>query len=234
MTSAAASPTTPPTATAKFAIPLPIASPPITPLLTTPVAVFVIIVGASPRRRKAQGVVLANLLFDLDGRRVELGIPARVGALLAQPAVGAEAAEVVGAQVAPDVLLAAPGAERTEALVVVRTGRQLALRVDVQVQALLAVLAVAVADVKVALGHAAQVVLVQELAPVALLAQPAQPTRLLNAGPSRFPPPYPPGPLAEGWDGSATCRSRHRVPFGQLPPDAYTLHIGRSAGRLCW
>ncbi|TLD28624.1 hypothetical protein PspLS_03623 [Pyricularia sp. CBS 133598] len=173
MTSASASPTAPP-ATTKLAIPLPIASPPITPLLSTPIAVFVIIVSTSPRG-ETHRILLTSRLLDLDRRRVELWIPAGMSTLLTQPPVGTEAAQIVGTQVPPDVLLAAPGAERAKALVVVRTRRQLALRVDVQVQTLLAVLAVAVADVKVALGHAAQVVLVQELAPVALLAQAAQP-----------------------------------------------------------
>lgn len=177
MTSAAASPTAPPTTTTtttKLPIPLPITSPPIAPLLSTPIAIFVIIVGPSPRG-KTHSILLASWLLDLDRRRVQLGIPAGVSTLLAQPTVWTEAAEVVGTQVPPDVLLAAPGAERTKALVIVRTRRQLALRINVQVQTLLAVLAVAVADVKVALWHAAQVVLVQELAPVALFAQAAQP-----------------------------------------------------------
>lgn len=73
------------------------------------------------------------------------------------------------------MLLAAIRPQGAEALVVVRTGRELGLGVDVQVEALVAVRAVAVADEEVALGHLAQVVLVQELAALALLAQRPQP-----------------------------------------------------------
>lgn len=73
------------------------------------------------------------------------------------------------------MLLAAIGAQGAEALVVVRAGRELGLGVDVQVEALVAVRAVAVPHEEVALGHLAQVVLVQELAALALLAERAQP-----------------------------------------------------------
>lgn len=71
--------------------------------------------------------------------------------------------------------LGAPRPQGTEAAVVVRTRRQPRLRIDVQVQTLVAVAAVAVAHEEVALGHAPQVVLVQELAALALLAQAAEP-----------------------------------------------------------
>lgn len=94
---------------------------------------------------------------------------------LALRPIGTEAREIVHAQLPPHVLLRAQRAQRTEAHVVVRARRQLRQRVDVQVQALLAVGAVAVAHKKVALGHLAQVVLVQKLALLALLAQAAQP-----------------------------------------------------------
>lgn len=96
-------------------------------------------------------------------------------AALALGSLRAEASEVKRAQLAPDVLLGANGAERAEAHVVVRAGRQLGHGVDVEVQALLAVGAVAVAHEEVALGHLAQIVLVQELAGDALFAQAAQP-----------------------------------------------------------
>jgi len=49
------------------------------------------------------------------------------------------------------------------------------LRVDVQVQALITIRAIPVPDEEIALRHLAQVVLVQELARLALLAEPAQP-----------------------------------------------------------
>ena len=49
------------------------------------------------------------------------------------------------------------------------------MRIDVQIQALITVGAVPVAHKKVALGHLAQVVLVQKLARLALLAEAAKP-----------------------------------------------------------
>lgn len=94
---------------------------------------------------------------------------------LALRSVGAEPGQIEHAQLPPDVLLGAPRAKRAEAHVVVRTGRQATQRVDVEVQALVAVGAVAVPHEKVALGHLAQVVLVQELAVLALLAEAAEP-----------------------------------------------------------
>lgn len=65
--------------------------------------------------------------------------------------------------------------QRTEAAVVVWTRRQLALRIDVEVQALVAVTAEAVPQKEVALGHFSQVELVKELAGLALLAQAPKP-----------------------------------------------------------
>lgn len=94
---------------------------------------------------------------------------------LALGPVGAEPGEVERAQLPPDVLLRAPRPQRAEAHVVMRARRQPAQRVDVQVQTLVTVGAVPVAHEEVALGHLAQVVLVQELAVLALLAQAAQP-----------------------------------------------------------
>lgn len=73
------------------------------------------------------------------------------------------------------MLLRTQRSQRTKAHVVVRTRRQLGQRIDVQVQTLLAVGAVAVAHEEVALGHLAQVVLVQKLTVLALFAQAAQP-----------------------------------------------------------
>lgn len=73
------------------------------------------------------------------------------------------------------MLLGAPGPQRAEALIVVWAGRQLALGVDMQVQTLVAVGAEAVAQEEVALGHLAQVELVQELAALSLFTQAAQP-----------------------------------------------------------
>lgn len=96
-------------------------------------------------------------------------------ALLARGAVRAETGEVARAQLAADVLLAACRAQRAETLVVVGARRQLGLGVDVQIQTLVAVRAVAVAHEEVALRHLAQVVLVQELAALSLFAERTQP-----------------------------------------------------------
>lgn len=89
--------------------------------------------------------------------------------------IRAEPSEVVRAQLPADVLLRAPRPQRAEPHIVVRAGRQPAHGVDVEIQALVAVGAVPVAHEEVALGHLAEVVLVQELAVLALLAQAAQP-----------------------------------------------------------
>lgn len=56
-----------------------------------------------------------------------------------------------------------------------RTRRQLAQRIDVQVQTLLAIRTIPIPHEEVALWHLAQVIFVQELAVLALLAQAAQP-----------------------------------------------------------
>lgn len=125
--------------------------------------------------------------------------------LLALPPVGAEAGEVERTQRASVVDFRAGRAEGAEAAVVVRAGRELGGGVDVQVEAFVAVAAVEGPCELVAFGHAAsawfrmsppathtdglemrgekvgiwtlslQVVLVQEFALVALLAQAAQP-----------------------------------------------------------
>lgn len=98
-----------------------------------------------------------------------------MGTLLAVRTFRAEAGKVEAAQLAANVLFGAVGPEGAEAHVVVRAGWQTTLRVDVEVEALVAVGAVAVAHEEVALGHLAQVVLVEELAVLALLAEAAQP-----------------------------------------------------------
>lgn len=134
---------------------------------------------------------------DAGARLLEVAVPARVGPLLAGAAVGAEAGEVVRAQLAADVALAAAGAQLAEAALVVGAGRQLAARVDVQVQALVAVGTVAVAYEEVALGHLTQVVLVQELAALALLAQAPEPMLAYQA-------------VETTTTSSSTCRLRRR------------------------
>ena len=127
--------------------------------------------------------LLLLLLFFLLGlflphlRRLHVLIPGppRVRAQPAQLAVRAEAAQVVEANLPLCVLLIAPGPQRAKPPIVVRAGREAGRRVDVEVQALVAVGAVPVADEKVALWHLAQVVLVQELARLSLLAEAAEP-----------------------------------------------------------
>lgn len=113
--------------------------------------------------------------LTLRNRLLEILLPAWMRTLLTRLPIGTETRQVIRAQPPPHMLLTAIGPQRTEALVVVRAGRQLALGVDVEVQALVAVGAVAVPHEEVALGHLAQVVLVQELAALPLLAQRPQP-----------------------------------------------------------
>ena len=86
--------------------------------------------------------------------------PPRMRALLAQFPIRTEARQIIQAQLPPEMLLVAPGAQRTEAPLVVRTGRQPRQGVNVQIQALVPVAAVPVSHKEVALGHLAQVVLV--------------------------------------------------------------------------
>lgn len=92
-------------------------------------------------------------------------------ALFAVPPVGTEAGEEVRAHLLADMFLGAPRAERTEAAVVVWTGRQLALGVDVKVQAFVSVTAEAIPHKEVALRHFSQIKLVKELACLALFAE---------------------------------------------------------------
>lgn len=128
---------------------------------------------------------LPLLALNLGTRLLQIRPPPRVRAVLAPGTLGAESDQVIHAQLPPHVLLATPRTERTEALVVVRAGRQLGLRVNVQVQALLAVGAVPVAHEEVALGHLAEVVLVQELARLALFAEAAEPVLADQGRPAR-------------------------------------------------
>ncbi|KAL7821923.1 hypothetical protein V8C26DRAFT_391403 [Trichoderma gracile] len=119
--------------------------------------------------------LLLTLLRALGHRLLQVLGPLRMRANLALRPVRTEPREIEDTQLPPHVLLRTHRPQRTEAHVVVRTRRQLRQRIDVQVQTLLAVGAVPVAHEEVALGHLAQVVLVQKLAVLALLAQPAQP-----------------------------------------------------------
>lgn len=127
-----------------------------------------------PMPRPLSRLLLLLLLLRLQRRPFERATPFRMRTLALGP-VGTEPREVKLAQLPPHMLLGAVRTQRTKAHVVVRTRRQLGRRVDVQVQTLLPVGAVAVAHEEVALGHLAQVILVEEFAVLALLAQPAQP-----------------------------------------------------------
>ena len=96
-------------------------------------------------------------------------------ALLAMPSIRTKARKVEPAQRLPHMLLTAPLPQGTEALLVVRTGRQSCRRIDMQVVAILAADAVATAVVVCAFRPCADVVFVQVVALVALFAEPFQP-----------------------------------------------------------
>lgn len=74
---------------------------------------------------------------------------------LALGPVRAETGEEIGTHLLAHMFLGTPRPQRAETLVVVWTRRQLALGVDMQVQALVAVRAEAVAQEEVALWHLA-------------------------------------------------------------------------------
>lgn len=99
----------------------------------------------------------------------------QVNSKLAIRSVGAEAGHVELAEPSPDVTLPAPRALLAEASVVVLARGQPRLLLDVDVEALVAVLAVAVLVVELALAHLPQVVLVEVVARVPLLAQAFEP-----------------------------------------------------------
>lgn len=73
------------------------------------------------------------------------------------------------------VLQSTVRAQWTEASIVMRTWRALRFRVDVEVQAVVAVRTCLGACVVGTFGHATQIILVQELARLTLLAEAAQP-----------------------------------------------------------
>lgn len=73
------------------------------------------------------------------------------------------------------MFLRAPGSQGTEPALIMRTWSPLILGVDVQIQAIVAVGAHAVFGVVGAFWHAAKVILMQELALIAFLAERAQP-----------------------------------------------------------
>lgn len=162
------------TATLETTVPVPV---PVPIAVAMPVSKFpdralVVVVGVVPLSGKR---LLLILLLDLDTGLFQARLPLWMGAFLALGPIRAEAGEIVRAHLLADMFLGAPGPQRAEALIVMWTGRQLALRVDVQVQALVAVGTEAVAQEEVALGHLAQVELVQELAALTLFTQAAQP-----------------------------------------------------------
>lgn len=133
---------------------------------------LVLVVSVFPLPRERLVVVL---LLNLDTGLFQACLPLWMRALLAVWSIRAETGEIVRAHLLADMFLGAPGPQRAEALVVMWAGWELALGVDMQVQALVAVGAEAVAQEEVALGHLAQVELVQELAALSLLTQATQP-----------------------------------------------------------
>lgn len=142
------------------------------PVAKFPDGTLVLVVGMFPLCWER---LLVTLLLNLDSWLFQARLPFWMCTLGAVWSTGAEASEVVGAHLLADMFLGAPGPERAEALLVMWAGWQLALGVDMQIQALVAVGAEAVAQEKVALGHLPQVELVQELAALALFAQATQP-----------------------------------------------------------
>lgn len=76
---------------------------------------------------------------------------------LALPPIRAEPREVELAQGFPDMFLGAAGTEGAEALFVMGAGGEFAARVDVEIEAFIAVAAVEGSGVLVAFGHAASV-----------------------------------------------------------------------------
>lgn len=105
----------------------------------------------------SHGTNVFFLLLDLDLRFLQVLVlsPLWMCALLAVPTIRAETCQEIWAHLLANMLFGAAGAQRTEASVVVWTGRQLALGVDVEVQAFIAVTAESVPQEKVALGHLA-------------------------------------------------------------------------------
>lgn len=77
--------------------------------------------------------------FDLWLLKVLVLLPFGVCALLAVPSIRTETCQEIGTHLLAYVLFGATGTQRAEASVVVRTGRQLALRVDVEVKTLVAI-----------------------------------------------------------------------------------------------
>lgn len=160
------------TSALEAAISVPVAVAVAVPITEFPDGALVLVVRVFPLWRVRLFVIL---LLNFDTWLVQARPPFWVGAPLAVWPVGAEASEVIRAHLLADMFLCAPGPKRAEALVVMWTGRQLALGVDVQVQTLVAVGAEAVAQEKVTLGHLPQVELVQELAALSLFTQATQP-----------------------------------------------------------
>lgn len=153
-------------------IPVPVPIPVTMSVSEFPDRALILVVGmfSLPRER-----LVVILLLDLDTGLFQACLPLWMGALLAVWSIRAETGEKVRAHLLADMFLGAPGSQRAEALIVMWAGWQLALGVDMQVQALVAVRAEAVAQEEVALGHLAQVELVQELAALSLLTQATQP-----------------------------------------------------------
>lgn len=142
-------------ATVSISVPIPVTIP-LSPV-SEGYGAFFIVVEVMPAHRYRTGVFFLLLNLDLGLFEVLVFLPLGVCAVLAFPSLGTETCQVIWAHLLADMLLGAAGAQWTEAAVVVRAGWQLALRVDVEVEALVAVAAKAIPQKEVALGHLAQV-----------------------------------------------------------------------------
>lgn len=153
-------------------VPVPVPIPVAVSVSDFPDRALILFVGMFPLSRERLVVIL---LLGLDTGLFQACLPLWMCALLAIWTIRAETGEIVPAHLLAGVFLGAPGPQGAEALVVMWAGRQLALWVDMQVQTLVSVGAESVAQEEVALGHLAQVKLVQELAALSLFAQATQP-----------------------------------------------------------
>lgn len=113
-----------------------------------------------------EGLILAQLGT---GRQLEAWMH-----MLAVPAIGTEAGQIVHAEDAAHVPMATVWSMAAEATVVPWTVLDLALRIDVQERTLLVVAGIE-ARIEVALGHLLHVEFMEKLTLVALLAEAAQP-----------------------------------------------------------
>lgn len=92
-----------------------------------------------PAHSHRTDVFLLLLDFDLWLLEVLVLLPLGVCALLAVPPIRTKTCQEIGTHLLAYVLFGATGTQWAETAVVVRTGRQLALRIDVEVQTFVAI-----------------------------------------------------------------------------------------------